>query len=1409
MSNLSIEVFLSLDNSDLSFNRLRDYLSFLSRAALKQLGRTEPASERQANKRLTELNRVVEDINGLFRDHVRDGINYRKAITQYLLANQDLSNSIPVGRKMISATYNPAERCFEIRATQPNYANGLLITRLYSAEDRTDLLNAVINNDLIDYRNAYQEGRRQRQRIDDSINEFGDDLDEHPPSMNSLIEQSNRMLDLDPEFRGWDDIVEEVFTRLFPRFSDPRRNDQDVFYMFLLGSIFGINLVNGGTMKIPKGELQYYSLNHDIGAGMLGFFICGILFGFAYIIGRRRITYTWISRRPIRIEIDLTDETNTSEIFPNVEITQDIVDSLLRSPLIYYKVMDKLHQVSNRELYNTRVADLDWTAVVIRRIEDLVTRYNPFMLVSGNNSFWEYLFYDAENGYRNQNFYRDCWKSMILIPSEILKDGRVQKINGCFVRAVLCSCKPTTDKPMICNCQTENAQGLTIAQVAEMCAQLNQDVCSYLVILILISSRQQNEINNKRIDVLYISPNFYENPNRKVLLINAPEWLHVRAHCAVWIPALYPKSTSKDEAFNTFCNVGDYNSFLHKLTKRKESVCPICGNIFIWSQNVSHFNTHRYQNVCSSCGLHFDSVEELEIHRQYHCKQLIEGSCISFPDTKLIEYKEKILEDVTIVYADLESAIDENGKHTTILCGWATANDGFSYRDNIGRMLACWRGYPTKKVLIYFHNGENYDFHFIIEALSALTNVRSFNITADSSEKIRYFDVTYGSGEEEKIFMFRDSFSYVSTSLEKWVKVTPKEAFKIFRRTFPAWKAEILLQKNPFPYNMIQQASDLDEPFDKIIDACDADNRRFLFCYKYEDSEFEEIKDFLIMAQMQCKWRTVKDYYVDYLKCDVTQLADCMEYFHQCVKDEYDIDIHSYYGAPSLSWAAWLKQNKYEIDLIEDSAQFDIINSSIRGGQCGAMTRYYNQEEEPDTFVADLDANSLYATVMLKYPFPCNDWKWDYPEPDSLFTWLKLLHRKGRSGFIEVDLTIVDNPEFYSYVPIAQKRSLSDIYDYQAMYDLCAANGENVKSVRFSGLTQTMGDIKHYCAHTRLMEWYLSRNVVRVNKIYRVLHGHEEYVFRDYVKHNLDKRKEFSDNPVKKMLYKLLNNSLYGKTYEDVTARTEYGLVPPNIWAKLEGDEVKRDIMEFSSKWHLYEKYKYNHQIKRPIFLGAAITEYSKLWMYIFFYDKVRPAWPNSEVLYTDTDALTIKFSPLQDELDSQDGSQYYKKITSFQDLAELLNTPSEQLIDTSNFSVLPVEPYHTSNNGSPGLFKSETGDAHIVKMIALRAKTYIMLCSDGSVKMSIKGCPMNEKKKITYEDFKYVLDNPGTSKVIEFDAIRSKYHIVKSVKIEKIVLSGDDRKRFICNDFIHTYPFFSSAHLQLSAIYETGLIIK
>ena len=1007
-----------------------------------------------------------------------------------------------------------------------------------------------------------------------------------------------------------------------------------------------------------------------------------------------------------------------------------------------------------------------------------------YHVVGVDNMFWEYVFKIGNNAL----FQIDCFKHALMMPDF---NANGEALTGCFERAVQCVCPNTDAEYCRCHDNVLHYDEIEIGRIPEKYADEP-------LIVIIINVYTKDSKKKKDYQLLFFSDKYYDNPKGKVIFINNPNWHNGHAHCCLFKPFQYTDEIPETPN-QKFSRYSFFNTVLHRLIRTSDSICPICGLVFPKSESHAHFKLHT-ENICDQCGLTFSTKHELEIHQEYHCRHLGEGCMYDFAES-ITGYKQPPVIERCIIYADLESAITEEGTHENILCGWVNTKD---YDVHISKSIKSLFKYikeqPEDNILVYFHNGEGYDFHFVLIELSKMekTAFEKADIVADSSEKFRYFTIHFGS----KRVTFKDTFAFVSQSLSSWLESTKRCAdadFPCFTNAFKdGIKRNLIMQKNPFPYNAIKDADDLLKDITELDRWFTAENNVELFCDKFTKEELKDIyENWFIKAKDIFKWKSIDDYYKTYLMCDVAQLCDCMEYFCKNVNNEFGLNAHDYYGTPGLTWAAWLKQNTYPLEPVPENG-FDLINSSIRGGQTGAMTRYFNSdrgEDDEGSFCCDLDCNALYATVMLRFDYPCCNWKVidcsDMPLDDfSLLEMIKNYHHYKKSGFVEVDMIVKDDPFIYSYVPVASKRLVKDVYDYPTMRQYANLHGRNYKNFIFSGLCNVVGEHKHYCGHTKLFEFYLSHGFIEIKKVYRMIIGDEHPVFSNYVDHNLAKRKEFADDPIKKMLYKLMNNALYGKTYEDVTQRRDVRISKTSDFGNIQDSMIKRTLMVIG-EYTIYEAPKRSFVMDKPIYLGAAITEFSKLWMYRFFYDEVKPKFPSCEVLYTDTDALTLKFPP-------------ECRITSFLELATALNYGSHQVLDTSNWpNVDELADFHKQHNNEPGLFKSETGYGRIIRMVALRAKTYIMECDNGEIKMSVKGCPMKEKAKLTFDDFKNILFRNTTEKEIEYDAIVSKYHIVKSTQLTRVVLSADDRKRYIADDKIHTYPLFSKPHQEALIVYD------
>ena len=191
--------------------------------------------------------------------------------------------------------------------------------------------------------------------------------------------------------------------------------------------------------------------------------------------------------------------------------------------------------------------------------------------------------------------------------------------------------------------------------------------------------------------------------------------------------------------------------------------------------------------------------------------------------------------------------------------------------------------------------------------------------------------------------------------------------------------------------------------------------------------------------------------------------------------------------------------------------------------------------------------------------------------------------------------------------------------------------------------------------------------------------------------------------------------------------------------------------------------------MNKPIYLGLSLLEISKILMYEFCYDYMKPKYnDNVKLCYMDTDSF-VMYIKLND---------FYKDISN--DL--------ECKFDTLNYITnrpLPIG----KNKKVIGLMKDELGGEIITEFTALRPKTYSYLTDNDKIDKKAKGtktCAIN--KMIKFNDYKKCLLNEVILKSQQ--RFISKKHNVYTENVNKIALSNDDDKRVLSNDKITTYPY-------------------
>ena len=485
-----------------------------------------------------------------------------------------------------------------------------------------------------------------------------------------------------------------------------------------------------------------------------------------------------------------------------------------------------------------------------------------------------------------------------------------------------------------------------------------------------------------------------------------------------------------------------------------------------------------------------------------------------------------------------------------------------------------------------------------------------------------------------------------------------------------------------------------------------------------------------------------KDYHELYNKVDVLLLADVFENFRNICLENYELDPAHYYTAPGLAWDAALKVTGVNLELLSDIDMLLMVEKGIRGGVSMVSNRYgkannkYMDDKfnynEPSKYIQYLDANNLYGWAMSK-PLPTHGFKW--MKTSELETWE--LH----SCILEVDL---EYPK--------------KLHNLHNDYPLAP---EQIKVNKVEKLIPNLWNKKKYVIHYENLKQYLNFGL-KLTNIHRGIKFEESQWLKNYIALNTDLRTK-AKNEFEKDFFKLMNNSVFGKTMENIRNRSVIKLVTDKIKA-----EKLAAKLNFKYCNIFYENLIAIHMkttsltFDKPVYLGMCILDLSKTSMYDFHYNYIKKKYEDkAKLLFTDTDSLMY-------EIQTED---FYKDI----------NGDVKDRFDTSDYP-----PNHPSgiltgcNKKVLGMFKDEAGGKIIDEFVGLRSKLYSFKMFEGKESKKCKGIKeLVVKNSIPHEDYKNCLFT-GKEQLRKMNIIRSHKHDIYTEEVNKIALSPSDDKRHI-----------------------------
>ena len=654
-----------------------------------------------------------------------------------------------------------------------------------------------------------------------------------------------------------------------------------------------------------------------------------------------------------------------------------------------------------------------------------------------------------------------------------------------------------------------------------------------------------------------------------------------------------------------------------------------------------------------------------------------------------------------------------------------------------------------KFIPVVFHNLSGYGSHLFIKNLGYTAG--NIDCIPNNEEKYISFtkNIVTGSytnkeGKTKPIkhkIRFIDSFKFMSTSLDSLVNNLPEEAFNNLEGCYKGEKLSLVKRKGVYPYEYMDSLERLDETKLPPKEAFYSK----LMGEGISNEDYEHAKKVWEVFDM----KTLQDYHNLYNKTDVLLLPDVFENFRKICLNNYKLDPAHYFTAPGLAWDACLKMTNVELKLLSDIDMLLMIEKGIRGGVSMISNRYGKannkymgksfNEKEPSKYIQYLDANNLYGWAMSN-PLPTHGFKW--MKVDELETWE--LH----SCILEVDL---EYPKSLHYLH----------NDYPLAPEQIVVN-------KISKLIPNLGDKKKYILHYENLKQCL-RLGLKLTHIHRGIKFKESPWLEKYISLNTKLRTE-AKNEFEKDFFKLMNNSVFGKTMENIRNRVVINLVNNKKQAeKLSAKPNFKHCNIFSEDLVAIHMKKTKLDFDKPVYLGMCILDLRKTLMYDFHYNYIKQKYGDkAKLLLTDTDSLMY-------EIQTED---FYKDI----------NEDVKNRFDTSGYP-----PGHPSgipsgfNKKVLGMFKDEVNGNVIDEFVGLRAKLYSYKMFEGEESKKCKGVKKSVvKKSITHEDYKKCLTD-RKPQLRKMNVIRSYKHNVFTEEVNKVALSADDDKRYILEDGINT----------------------
>ena len=691
----------------------------------------------------------------------------------------------------------------------------------------------------------------------------------------------------------------------------------------------------------------------------------------------------------------------------------------------------------------------------------------------------------------------------------------------------------------------------------------------------------------------------------------------------------------------------------------------------------------------------------------------------------------------------------------------------------------------------FAHNFTGYDSHIVTLAADK-TIAESVDIIGSSTEKFTSVTINH-------TLRFVDSLSFFGgASLEATVNSLEEKDKDFFRNNIKSFLLEEgltfndelirrLETKGAYPYSYM-------DSYERFKETSLPEKEKF-FNDLSEESIDDGVYNNALALYNGLGVRNLGQWHDMYVYCDTLLLATCFIKLRNVMFESFGLCITHYLSLPMFSLDACLKYSNEYVELIKDPSMYVFLENSVRGGLCtigdlraaSANNNFCEDgrnDEKETSFLLDLDFNNLYGNGLSSL-LPHSHFKWLEDKEITKINMnvnkhLKRLSNVGPYGqLLEVD---VEYPEelhdyFNSFPPCPSKRTIKEKEISQMQVNLGKMLGLGSTPYKVEKMVACLKPKTIIC-HYRTLKYYASIGL-KIKRVNRGIKFIQKAWMKDYISYNSKKRQETS-SPVEQNLRKFLNNSLFGKTIQNVRQRVNMILIQDeDRYMRYAKKPTLKQLMllpsSTSSDLSLAVLSKNFITLNSPMPIGVTVLEEAKLCMYKFFYGFLKKNFKNLSLMYSDTDSLIIKV--------------YTKNAYA------VMKKHMKNYFDMSGYKKgHPVwgKYYDPTNKKVPAYMKDELANSIMTRFVGLKSKLYSFEYAeeDKSGKYSIvretvkaKGIKRSAIKKHTrFEQYAKCIEDMARQTFVSFRSIRSFRHRLYTLMQKKRCLNAFDNKRyFLC----------------------------